>query len=86
LHNVAREMLTPAAAAQVFAALARAGFPPVNFQPNLERDSVTAKFTGTPGQVPQLIEFLRATSAALKLLDAAEGIFRCAPRRTDDCW
>jgi len=37
LHNVAREMLTPAAAAQVLLPLARAGFPPVNFQPNLER-------------------------------------------------
>jgi hypothetical protein len=60
LHHVAREMLTPAAAAQVLLPLARAGFPPVNFQSNLEPDSVTAKFTGQPEQIPSLIEFLRA--------------------------
>ncbi len=60
LHNVAREMLSPAAAAQVLLPLARAGFPPVNFQSNLEPNSVTAKFTGTPEQVPALIKFLRA--------------------------
>ena len=60
LHNVAREMLTPAAAAQVLLPLARAGFSPVNFQSNLELNSVTAKFTGQPEQVPSLIEFLRA--------------------------
>jgi hypothetical protein len=60
LHYVAREMLTPAAAAQVLLPLARAGFPPVNFQSNLEPHSVTVKFTGRPEQVPKLIEFLRA--------------------------
>ncbi|HEX3889930.1 MAG TPA: FAD-dependent oxidoreductase [Verrucomicrobiae bacterium] len=60
LHNVAREMLTPAAAARVLLPLARADFPPLNFQPNLEPHSVTVKFTGQPEQVPPLIEFLRA--------------------------
>jgi hypothetical protein len=60
LNNVAREMLTPAAAVQVLWPLARAGFPPVNFQSNLEPNSVTAKFTGQPEQVPSLIKFLRA--------------------------
>jgi hypothetical protein len=60
LHNVEREMLTPAAAAQVLLPLARAGFPPVNFQPDLEPGSVTVKFTSQPEQVPSLIEFLRA--------------------------
>jgi hypothetical protein len=59
LHNIAREILTPSAAAQVLLPLARAGFPPLNFQSNLEPNSVTAKFTGRPEQVPQLIEFLR---------------------------
>jgi hypothetical protein len=59
LHEVAREMLTPAAAAQVLLPLARAGFPPINFQSDLEPNSVTAKFTGEPDQVPRLIEFLR---------------------------
>ena len=60
LQNVAREMLTPAAATEVLLPLARAGFPPVNFQSNLEPDSVTVKFTGPPEQVPKLIEFLHA--------------------------
>jgi hypothetical protein len=59
LHNVAREMLTPAAAAQVLLPPARAGFPPLNFQSNLEPNSITVKFTGQPEQVQQLIEFLR---------------------------
>ncbi|MGH7976035.1 MAG: FAD-dependent oxidoreductase [Limisphaerales bacterium] len=59
LLNVAREMLTPAAVAQVLLPLARAGFPPLNFQSNLESDSVTVKFTGQPQQVPGLIKFLR---------------------------
>ena len=60
LHHVARELLTPADAAQVLLPLARAGFPPVNFQSNLEPGCVTAKFTGPPEQAPALIEFLRA--------------------------
>jgi hypothetical protein len=60
LQNVAREMLTPAAAAQVLLPLAHAGFPPVNFQANLEPNSVTAKFNGPLEQIPRLIEFLRA--------------------------
>jgi hypothetical protein len=59
LLNVTRELLTPADAAQILLPLARAGFPPVNFQSNLEPGSLTAKFTGAPGQVPALIEFLR---------------------------
>jgi hypothetical protein len=60
LHNVAREMLTPAAAAQVLLPLTRASFPPVNFQLDLEPGSVTAKFTGQPEQVLPLIKFLQA--------------------------
>jgi hypothetical protein len=59
LHNVMRELLSPAAAAQVLLPLAREGFPPLNFQPSLTSNSITVKFTGTPGQIPQLIEFLQ---------------------------
>ena len=59
LHHVTRKLLTPAAAAQVLLPIARAGFSPVNFQSNLEPNSLTAKFTGSPEQVPALIEFLR---------------------------
>lgn len=57
LFNVTREWLTPADAAQVLLPVARAGFPPLNFQANA--DSVTVKFTGAPAQVPALIEFLQ---------------------------
>ena len=60
LQNISREMLTPASAAQVLLPLARAGFPPLNFQPNLELNSVTVKFTGEPEQIPQIVEFLRS--------------------------
>ena len=59
LQNVSREMLTSAAVARVLLPLARAGFPPLNFQPALVPHSVTVKFTGSPEQVPQIIDFLR---------------------------
>lgn len=59
LCNVTREMRSPAAAAQVLLPLARAGFAPLNFQPDGEPGCVTAKFNGLPEQVPQVIAFLR---------------------------
>ena len=60
LCQVVRELNSPAAVAQVLMPLARAGFPPVSFQPNLEPETITAKFTGRAEQVGPLIEFLRA--------------------------
>jgi hypothetical protein len=59
LHKVERNLATPAAAAQVMLPLARAGFPPLSFQPSLETGVIMVKFTGTAEQVPQLIQFLR---------------------------
>jgi hypothetical protein len=59
LHNVQRDLTSPAAAAQVMLPLARAGFPPLSFQPSLEKGASVIKFTGTPEQVPLLIDFLR---------------------------
>lgn len=59
LHNVVREWGTAADAAQVLLPLARAGFPPVYFQPDLEPGSFTVKFTGPPERVPPLLDFLR---------------------------
>ena len=58
LQNVTRDLRTPAEVTQVLLPVARAGFPPLNFQPGFEPDSVTVKFTGKPEQVPALIEFL----------------------------
>jgi FAD dependent oxidoreductase len=59
LHNVARDLPSPAAVAQVLLPLARAGLPPLNFQPAVEPGTVTVKFTGRPEQVTEVIEFLR---------------------------
>jgi hypothetical protein len=61
LHNVTRDLKTPAATAQVMLPLARAGFPPLSFQPGLEVGVVMVKFTGTAEQVPPLIHLLRTT-------------------------
>jgi len=59
LHNVKRDLTTTAAAAQVMLPLARAGFPPLSFQPSLEADVAMIKFTGSAEQIPLLIDFLR---------------------------
>lgn len=59
LHNVVRDLTTPAAVAQVLLPLARVGLPPLNFQPSLEPNTVVVKFTGRPDQVRQVIEFLQ---------------------------
>jgi hypothetical protein len=59
LSNVTRVMTTPAEAAQVLLPLARAGLPPLSFQPHVEPKTVTVKFTGRADQVPAVIEFLR---------------------------
>ena len=59
LHDVTCKLDSPVAAAQVLLPLARAGFPPLNFQPGFDPGVVTVKFTGRPDQVPALIDFLR---------------------------
>ena len=60
LQNVTHELNSPAAVAQVLLPLARAGFPPLNFQTSLEANTVTVKFTGRADQVPDVIGFLKA--------------------------
>ncbi len=59
LHQVTRDLKTPADLAQILLPVARAGFPPLYLQANPEPGSVTAKFAGDPVRVPELIEFLR---------------------------
>lgn len=59
LPNVLRDLTTTAAVAQVMLPLARAGFPPLSFQPSLETGVAIIKFTGSAEKVPLLIEFLR---------------------------
>lgn len=60
LRNVTRPLETAADMAQVLLPLARVGFPPLNLQASLTPGEFTAKFAGTPEQVPQLLAFLRA--------------------------
>jgi hypothetical protein len=59
LHNITRDLTTPAAVAQVLLPLARAGLPPLSFQPAVEPGTITVKFTGRPEQAGEVIEFLR---------------------------
>ena len=86
LRNVTRPLRSPAEAAQVLLPLARAGLPPLNLQPNLEPQTVTAKFSGRADQVLQLIEFLaRECQRVRALRNHADGISRRSPRGPDDC-
>jgi hypothetical protein len=66
LHKVERDLATPAAAAQVMLPLARAGFPPLSFQPSLDAGVIMVKFAGAARQVPQLIQFLRDNVAGFE--------------------
>ena len=66
LHGVTRKFNSPVEMAAVLLPLARAGFPPLSFQPSLEPDTLTAKFTGRPDQVEPVIEFLRANVAGFE--------------------
>ena len=79
LANVQRDLTTPAAAAQVMLPLARAGFPPLSFQPSLEAGVITVKFTGTAAQVPQLIDFLRSNISGFE--DCSTPIREFTPAR-----
>jgi hypothetical protein len=59
LCNVTRDLDSPASVAQVLLPLARAGFPPLNFQASLDANTVTAKFSGPGEQVREVIAFLQ---------------------------
>jgi hypothetical protein len=66
LQHVTRDLSSPPAAAQVLLPLARAGFPPLNFQAGLEPGTLTVKFTGPAEQVKDLIQFLRSNIAGFE--------------------
>lgn len=59
LYGVDHDLNIPAVLESVLIPLARAGWPPLSFQPSREVGAVTARFTGRPDQVPQLLDFLR---------------------------
>jgi len=60
LHDIQRDLSSVVAVAQVLLPLARAGLPPLNFQPHPEPNSITVKLSGRPDQAPAVIDFLRA--------------------------
>ena len=66
LRDVKRDFSSAAAVTQILLPLARAGFPPLNFQPDLEPGTITIKFTGLPEQVLQVIDFLKAKAAGFE--------------------
>jgi len=66
LKHVTRQFNSPADVAQVLLPLARAGFPPLNFQASLEPETLTVKFTGPPEQAREVIQFMRANIAGFE--------------------
>lgn len=66
LCHVTRALTTASEMAQVLLPLARARFAPLHLQLSLNSGEFTAKFAGTPEQVPQLISFLRANIAGFE--------------------
>ena len=80
LCNVTRALPSPAAAAQVLLPLARAGFPPLNFQPGREPDTLTVKFSGRADQVNDLIGFLRTQISGFENCRTPLTEFTASPR------
>ena len=80
LQNITRKFDSPADAAQVLLRLARAGFPPLNFQASLEPNTLTVKFTGRAEQSPELIQFLRANIPGFENCFAPLAKFSETPR------
>lgn len=77
LSQVKRDVSTRPAATQVMLAVARAGLPPLTFEPSLEPNTVTVKFTGKAQQVMATVEFLRGNvegfeNCAIPVSDFAE--------------
>ncbi len=80
LRGVTREINSPANAAQVLLPVIRAGFPALNFHPDLEPGGLTLKFSGIPEQVPALIEFLRAHVRGFENCSSPQNEFRISRR------
>ncbi|MCA0303294.1 MAG: FAD-dependent oxidoreductase, partial [Proteobacteria bacterium] len=80
LWNVTRRLETSADMAQVLLPLARAGFPPLNLQASLTPGEFTAKFAGTPEQVPPLLAFLRANISGFEQCETPQKEFALSRR------
>lgn len=80
LRNVTRPLATAADMAQVLLPLARAGLPSLNLQASLTPGEFTAKFAGTPEQVPQLLALLRANVRGFEQCETPQKEFSIARR------
>ena len=80
LGNVERLPGSPAEMASVLLPLARAGFPMLSFQPNLNANSLTAKFSGRPEEVPALVSFLRENAAGFDQCETRSATLVATPR------
>ncbi len=80
LQHITRSFSSAAEVAQVLLPVARAGFPPLNFQASLEPHQLTVKFTGPPQQVPPLIAFLRVNIAGFENCSTPLTEFHATPR------
>jgi hypothetical protein len=70
LRNVKHDLSTPASVAQALLPLARAGLPPLSFQPSLEANTITVKFTGGADQLSQAIDILRTKVSGFENCEA----------------
>jgi FAD dependent oxidoreductase len=80
LEKIAGDLNSPLIIAQILAALSRAGFPPLNFTPSADEGIVMVKFSGSPGQVPDLIDFLRRNVSGFEHCRTSQTQFSLARR------
>jgi hypothetical protein len=80
LRHVTKSLATVAEMTQALLPLARAGFSPLNLQATLTEGEFTAKFSGRPEQVPQLISFLRTNVPGFENCDTPQTEFSLARR------
>ena len=80
LHDITRELDSVVAATQLLLPLARAGLPPVSFQPHPDPHSVTVKLSGSPEHAPKGIEFLRQNVAGFERCRTSCTEFHSSPR------
>ena len=74
LENVERELNSPVSVAMVLLHIAHSGLPRLSFMPSVCPGLVAIKFSGTPAQVPKLIQFLQ---------EQVPGFERCRATQTD---
>ena len=80
LENVQRDLRSPVGVAMALLHVAHSGLPPLSFMPSANNDVVVVKFSGTPTQVPKLIEFLRQQVSGFENCRSRETEFTLARR------